>query len=224
MPLFSYTAAEYAAQFQRLLPRGRIWHRGIELVQDSDILALMPTWSRLGARLNDLIADIFPCTSTGLLPEWEATLGLPDPCTGPLGTVQERQAAVCVKFALRGGQSKTYFKQIAEALGSPITITEFKPFVAGDPFGLPLYGESWANAWQITSVQIAVTYFSAGVSVAGEPLRSWGNHVLECTLNAIKPAHTALLFAYATTWWDNGLSIWDAGSSQWDQQTGEPAL
>ena len=222
MALLYYTAAEYAAQFQRLLPRGRIWHRTLQLVQDADILALMPTWSRLGARLNDLIADIFPCSTTGLLPEWEATLGLPDPCTGPLDTVQERQAAVCVKFALRGGQSKTYYKQIAEALGSPIEITEFKPFVAGDLCGTPLYGESWANVWQVTSLQVSITFFSAGVSVAGEPLRNWGNNLLECTLNAIKPAHTVLLFTYAMTWWDSGDSIWDDGNSPWDEATGFP--
>ena len=50
MSLLSFTAAEYARQFQRLLPRGRIWHRGVGRVQDADIEVLMPTWVRLGVR------------------------------------------------------------------------------------------------------------------------------------------------------------------------------
>ena len=223
MSLLSFTAAEYARQFQRLLPRGRIWHRGIGLVQDADIEALMPTWVRLGVRLNDLIAEIFPCTTEELLEEWEATLGLPDPCTGPLDTIQERQLAVCAKFASRGGQSVAYFEAVAEALGSPIQIEQFKPFTAGDYAGQPLYGEGWAHAWQITSVQIAIAYFSAGVSVAGEPLRSWGNALLECTLQAIKPAHTLLIFIYQQTWWDEGASVWDSGESLWDESGTKPS-
>jgi uncharacterized protein YmfQ (DUF2313 family) len=199
MPLLTFTAQDYAAQFQRLLPRGRIWHRGLGLVQDADILTLMPTWSRLQERLNDLIAEIFPCSTVELLPEWEATLGLPDPCTGPLDTIQERQAAVCSKFIARGGQSKTYYEAIAASIGSPITITEFKPFVAGDTVGLPLYGEDWAFTWQINAAQITIYAFSVGVSTAGEPLRTWSNYLLECTMEAIKPAHTVLLFAYYGT-------------------------
>ena len=222
MPLLTFTSQDYATQFQRLLPRGRIWHRALGLVQDADILALMPTWSRLQERLNDLITEIFPCTTDELLPEWEATLGLPDPCVGPLDTIQERQAAVCVKFSLRGGQSKAYYEQIALALGSPITITEYKPFTAGDRAGTPLYGADWADAWKITSTQIAITYFSAGVSVAGEPLRSWGNNLLECTMERIKPAHTVLIFAYVNTWWDEGASIWDNGDSVWDANAMSP--
>jgi uncharacterized protein YmfQ (DUF2313 family) len=217
MPLLNFTAEEYATQFQRLLPRGRIWHRGWGMVQDADILTLMPTWSRLQTRLNDLIAEIFPYTTVELLPEWEATLGLPDPCTGPLDTIQERQDAVCAKLTARGGQSKAYYEGIAASIGAPIQIEEFKPFTAGDRAGLPLNGEDWAFTWKVTSVEIAITAFAASVSAAGEPLRNWGNSLLECTLNAIKPAHTVLLFAYVATLWDQGASIWDGGASTWDQ-------
>ena len=126
MPAPAYTAAEYLWQFQRLLPRGRVWHRGWGKVEAQDLLTLMPTWVRLNGRANDLIADAFPCTTDGLLPEWEATLGLPDPCTGPLDTIQERVAAVCAKFTARGGQSIAYFIAIAESLGYVgVTIDEF---------------------------------------------------------------------------------------------------
>jgi uncharacterized protein YmfQ (DUF2313 family) len=128
MPLLSFSAQDYLAQCQRLLPRGRVWHRGLQMVQDADLLVLMPTWARLQDALNSLIAEIFPCSTGELLPEREATLGLPDPCIGPLDTIEQRQSAVCTKFVARGGQSKSYFIQIAAKLGYTITITELAPF------------------------------------------------------------------------------------------------
>ena len=196
MPLISYSAEDYLAGFQRLLPRGRVWNRGLELIQDFDLLVLMPTWSRLQDALNTLIAEIFPCTTLDLLPEWEETLGLPSQCTGNLGNLQQRQQAVCVKFTARGGQSKAYFISLAETLGYEITITEFAPFRAGiNRAGDPVYGEGWAHVWQIMA-QAPVIYFRAGQSTAGERLRTWGSRLFECTMEEIKPAHTILLFGY----------------------------
>jgi uncharacterized protein YmfQ (DUF2313 family) len=214
----AFGATDYLTQFQRLLPRGRIWHRGWGRVQDADLLTLMPTWSRLHARLNALIGEIFPCSTLELLTEWEATLGLPDPCVGELGSVQQRVRAVCAKFAARGGQSKTYYRQVAAALGFSIEIHEFTPFTAGWPAGLPVYGESWAHTWSITAVADMVWYFSAGISTAGEPLRIWGNRLLECVFERIKPAHTILLFRYVGSLWDSGRAVWDDGLSIWDTE------
>jgi uncharacterized protein YmfQ (DUF2313 family) len=197
MPLPTYSAKEYAYQFQRLLPRGRVWHRGLGMVEDADIEVLMPTWARLQSRLNDLIAEIFPCSTLQLLPEWEASLGLPDPCTGPLPTIQQRIAAVCAKFSARGGQSKDYYIAVAKALGFTITITEFAPFRAGlNRTGDPLNGEAWALTWRINVLDLTVIYFRTGLSTARERLREWSNLLLECVMNAIKPAHTILEFAY----------------------------
>jgi uncharacterized protein YmfQ (DUF2313 family) len=214
----AFGATDYLAQFQRLLPRGRIWHRGWGRVQDADLLTLMPTWSRLHARLNALIGEIFPCSTLELLTEWEATLGLPDPCVGELGSVQQRVRAVCAKFAARGGQSKTYYRQVAAALGFSIEIHEFTPFTAGWEAGLPVYGESWAHTWSITAVAEMIWYFEAGNSTAGEPLRIWGNRLLECVFERIKPAHTILIFRYVGAVWDSGLARWDGGLSIWDTE------
>jgi uncharacterized protein YmfQ (DUF2313 family) len=196
MPLLSFSAQDYLIQFQRLLPRGRVWQRGLEFVQAADLETLMPTWVRLQNALNTLIAQIFPCTTTQLLPEWEETLGIPDDCTGTLGTLQEQQQAVCLKFTARGGQSKAYFINIAQQLGYTITITEFAPFRAGiNRAGDNVYGYGWAFTWQIMATSPMI-YFRAGISDAGDPLRSWGSKLFECTMDAIKPAHTILIFAY----------------------------
>jgi uncharacterized protein YmfQ (DUF2313 family) len=198
MPLPVYSAYDYLTQFQRLLPRGRVWHRGLTLVQDADLLTLMPAWARLQVRLNDLIAEIFPCSTEELLPEWEETLGLPDPCIEPpLTTLQQRQLAVCAKFTARGGQSKEYFIRIAAALGYTITITEFAPFRTGVSYcGQNLYDEQWCYAWRVNVPTTTIIYFLTGISTASDALREWGNKLLECVLQALKPAHTILQFAY----------------------------
>lgn len=215
-----YRPEDYRAQFQQLLPRGRVWHRGIGLVEDADLLTLMPLWTRLQARLNQLIGEIFPCTTGELLPEWEATLGLPDPCTGPVSMQSQRVAAVCSKFAARGGQSRDYFIRVAAELGFEIRIEEYSPFYASqNKAGDPVYDEKWAYAWKVVSHSMPVIYFHAGISTAGDPLAWWGNKLLECVIEALKPAHTEIVFSYTlgSSIWDAGDSIWDTGFSIWDE-------
>lgn len=217
-----YSAEDYLGQFQRLLPRGRIWHRGWGEVQDADLLTLMPVWARLGNRLNDLITQIFPCTTTELLPEWEVSLGLPDPCTGPLPTIQQRTSAVCAKFSARGGQSIAYFEALAAALGFEITIQTFYPFTVGrSRVGDHLFDEKWAYAWQVTASTNQILYFRVGSSTVGDPLATWGNQLLQCVLENYKPANTEVIFAYILdhSIWDQGISIWDGGASIWDENT-----
>jgi uncharacterized protein YmfQ (DUF2313 family) len=186
----AHTATDYFWQFQRLLPRGRVWHRGWGTVEAEHILTLMRTWERLDTRALDVITDTFPCTTNGLLPEWEASLGLPDPCTGPLDTIQERVEAVCAKFRARGGQSVAYFIAIAESLGfDGVTIDEFPPASPTDP------GQVYS--WRVnifTSTQ--TSYFRAGQAAAGDRLATWGSTLLECELERLKPAHTEIIFAY----------------------------
>lgn len=217
--LITPSASDYLWQFQRLLPRGRIWRRGWGWMQAQILLLLMPTWVRLHARTNNLLIDAFPCSTTELLPEWEATLGLPDPCVGAPGTIDQRRAAVCAKFSTRGGQSKQYYEAIAAALGFQIQIVEYTPFYASRQCAGDTCGEAgWAYTWTIIATETTVTYFSADVSFADEFLATWGNVALQCAMEAIKPAHTNLLFNYSlvASLWDDGASIWDAGQSPWD--------
>jgi uncharacterized protein YmfQ (DUF2313 family) len=196
MPLPIATATDYLWQFQRLLPRGRVWQRGWGTVQAADLLTLMPTWARLHTRAGEVIAETFPCSvAAEMLPEWEATLGLPD-CEA-LGTIQQRQAAVCAKFSMRGGQSIQYFIDLAAANGFTITITTYSAFrVDMNRVEDPLYDSAWDYAWMVTSPAETVVYFRTDVSLVEEPLASWGNAQLECLIEKYAPAHTIPMFEY----------------------------
>jgi uncharacterized protein YmfQ (DUF2313 family) len=195
VPIFS--ADDYAAAMANLLPRGRAWPRD----PDTNLMRLMgalaPTYQRNGATAAALVADIFPRTTTALIPEWEETLGLPDPCSPLNPTTEQRRAAILAKFIASGGQSAPYFISVAAALGYTITVTNYSPFRVGiDAVGSPLNGKDWAQTWAIGAGQTTVSYFAVGQSTVGDPLASWGNAILECRLKQIKPAHTILLFQY----------------------------
>jgi uncharacterized protein YmfQ (DUF2313 family) len=158
---------------------------------------LSPTFARHTLANNILLVDAFPATAVELLPEWESTLGLPDPCAGESPTLQGRQQQVVARLTNSGGQSVPYFIAYAQTLGYTVTVTEFAPFRAGQSrAGQPTGTQDWFFTWQINAPLNTITYFRAGQAGADQPLASWGNAVLQCELMAIKPAHTYLNFGY----------------------------
>jgi uncharacterized protein YmfQ (DUF2313 family) len=198
MPSPVYTDADFVAGFQRLLPTGPIWPRDPESVLAQTILPLVKGYTRNAASALGLLADALPVTPVMLLPEWQQTLGLPDPCAGPAATLEISQQQVNARFIASGGQSAAYYIGVAAALGYPITITQFAPFRAGQGrAGQPLYGKDWAFAWQVNAPTFAPEYFRAGSGTAGQPLVVWGNTVLQCELQRLAPAQTILLFNYS---------------------------
>lgn len=175
-----FTAADFLQALQNLLPRGRAWPRDPAALMTALLSGLSPTYARLQARDNELIVEALPSSTDELLPEWESTLGLPDPCAGPNPTLPARQAAVLARFSNNGGQSADFFIAYAALLGYVITITVYSPFVFGDNFGEALYGEAWAFAWTVNA-----------------PVAAETNPVLECEFMRLKPAHTTVSFVYS---------------------------
>ena len=190
------TAADFLAALQSLLPRGRVWPRDSAAVQTKTLAGCAPTYARLTDRANNLITDSFPASTYELLPEWEASLGLPDPCAGEAPTVQQRRAQVISRLTATGGQSIAYFTAVAAALGYAITITQFVPSRFGRAFGRSFGGVAWAFAWQVNAPTFTVSSLQFGGSF-GSPFATWGNNVLQCELETYAPAHTTVLFSYS---------------------------
>ena len=192
------TASDFLAAFQRLMPRGPIWPRDLDATQTQVLSALQPTYVRSTNAANALLVDAFPATAVNLLPEWENTLGLPDPCAGIDPLISDRQAHVVARLTSRGGNmSQDYYTSFAKKLGYDITITQYAPFRAGvSRAGQPAYGEDWAFVWQVNAPSFTINYFCAG-DAAGEPLATWGSTALQCELQRIAPAHTTLIFSYS---------------------------
>lgn len=192
MPVRTLTAADFAIALQRLLPLGGVWPREPGTVQSQVIAALTPAFSRLAARDDHLLVDAFPTSAVELLPEWEATLGLPDPCAGAAPTLEQRQAQVAARIREQGGQSVPYFQAYAARIGAAIEITEFAPSRFGRPFGRAFGGLAWAYAWRVR----ASTIPEPGSGPFAGAYAALGRAVLRCELTRIKPAHTVLQFLF----------------------------
>lgn len=192
------TAADYLEQLKALLPPGQAFPREAGTTLHDLLDGMSIELARVDARGNALPLEANPSSTVELLTDWERVAGLPDKCSGTLEeTIQGRKQALLAKLTSTGGQSIAYFTELAAALGYEVTIEEFRPFRAGlSRAGDALTNGAWVFTWRVRAAATAIISFRAGMSVAGERLRTWGNDTLECKINQLKPAHTVALFAY----------------------------
>ena len=94
MPRVAADRAAFAALLSALLPSGDAWPTEPDSVQQQALRALAAGFAVLHARANVLVDEAFPASTSELLPEWEASLGLPDACSPAEQTVLMRQQAV----------------------------------------------------------------------------------------------------------------------------------
>lgn len=197
--LTPWTTEDFADSFQRHMPTGPVWPRDPDTTQRAAVEALMPTYVRSWAVACDIPAETLPASATFLLPEWEASLGLPDPCAGPDQSIEQRQAHVVARLTAQDGPSIPSLTAFAAALGYTITIEEFAPARADVTCADdPCYEPEWAFVWRIHAPTTTLEYASADVSFADDPLLTFGNAVLECELQRLAPAHTILQFVYGS--------------------------
>lgn len=192
------TPEDYADALRKLLPPGPAMQFDGATVIEAVLLALGDSYNAVHDRSCVLLQEMVPYTTIEMLPDWERVAGLPDDCAPVTSTVEARRSALLARLGSQGGQSRAFYIALAASLGYEITITEFNPFVAGGTVGAPLSNDGWTFYWKVTAVTQTVFAFKAGLGAAGEPLRDWGNDILECVLNKWKPAHTVIIFDYGT--------------------------
>lgn len=192
------TVAGYIELLAALLPPGVAWRSEDGSTMDDLLGAMAEEFARVDGRADDLHDEADPRTTVELLADWERIAGLPDTClAGATQTMQERRAALVGRLTARGGQSRQFFIDLAASLGYTVTITEFRPFRAGiSTAGDALTNGDWIFAWRVNAPETTIVSFRAGLSAAGEPLRTWGNTRLECAIERLAPAHTIVLFGY----------------------------
>jgi uncharacterized protein YmfQ (DUF2313 family) len=138
-------------------------------------------------------------SAADLLLDWERVAGLPDTCTvtaSAAPTPGQRRDALLARITGQGGQTREYFVALAAGLGFDISISEPAPHDVADDVEHPVYDERWRFAWYVHTAAVTVRAFGSDDTV-DDPLAVWGNTPLECVIRRFKPAHTAVLFAYA---------------------------
>ncbi|WP_392563194.1 DUF2313 domain-containing protein (plasmid) [Orbus sturtevantii] len=192
-----YSQDEYAMALKQLMPKGIIWGDR-NSIQYRLLMSIAKSFQRIDDEAINLITSAFPGSSITFLDEWEKSLGLPDSCSfGEKQTYQDRLLAVFLKFISIGGQSKSYFTELASALSKVIKIKEFRQARCGlSRAGDRIYGEEWPFVWQVLGLNDNRQFAKAGMSRCGDPLMTHGNSTIECRLDKYSPSHTILQFIY----------------------------
>lgn len=200
LDLWRQDADAYARSLMRLMPTGAAWpdHSDMGSVVGLLLTGFSQEMERLNGRVCDLLTEANPGTATELLTDWEADLGLPDPCVTSAQTTAERRTAALTKLTSPGGGDLAFFIGLAAQLGYVVTIDEFASAGEATAAGISFSGDEWAFIWRVNvPVSTGIRYFRAGDASAGDPLETWGDELLECRFNQYKPAHTLVVFAYA---------------------------
>jgi uncharacterized protein YmfQ (DUF2313 family) len=173
-----YEIEDYVAAALALLPRGRIWTTDADSAQAKLFRGLCRGIARIDGVAGGLLAASVPGQVGPMLPEWEASLGLPDPCIGPDPDFSQRARQVRTRFTDTGGLSAARYIGFAASLGFEITITTYAPFRAG----LSRAGDALADD---------AAYFLWGVTIVSAT-GEFSSDVLLCELERIKPAETSV--------------------------------
>lgn len=191
---------DYLRQLQSLLPPGPAWPKDDDAALTKLLGAIAAELARLDAGAGAVIDESDPRGALAMLSDWERVCGLPDTCaSGVATTLQERRAAVVAKLTAQGGASRAYFLALAAAMGYPVEIEEFRPFLAGvNRCGEQLGGApAVRHQWRVRVSGPRYTAFRTGASQAGDLLGKLDRAAdLECKINRLKPAHTRLIFSY----------------------------
>lgn len=178
----TFSPDQYSQAARNLLPRGRAWNRqdGSNQALFCDALGLI--YAQQDADCLQMLKDFFPATAGEGLTEWNASLGLPDPCLGTPSNQTTNQQQIVAKLIATGGQSVAYYIELAAAIGFDITITEFSPSNPGTdaPLGLIVHPQDWAYTWR--------------VNILNEDTAP-NSSQLVCLLDRYKPAHTQFYIA-----------------------------
>ena len=190
-------AERYEQQLASLVPRGRIWPTEPGSKLRALLRVLAEGLVRVHLRALALIEEADVRTTVELLPDWERVLGLPEDCAPAGQTFAERRDAAVAKFNRIGGASRGYFTALALELGFVITIREYGPDDVQDPVPpIVVDSEEWAHTWEVTAPEFTLRVARVNELVVQEPLRSWGNEVLECFFAKLKPAQSQVIHVY----------------------------
>ena len=175
----SHTSPQWLQALRKLLPRGALWNFPVGGMLEALLLAIDDGLNAAEADVENILVESDPRTTTMLLPDWEATCGLPDGCIPGGGSTAQRRLAVVGRLVATGGASKDYFINLAATYGYTITIDE--PAL---------------HTWRVISPLASGLVYSTCNGTCDDQLQTYGNQQLECFINRLKPAHTVAEFEY----------------------------
>lgn len=193
-------AEYYYRSLQKHLPQGAAWPSDDDTPLNKLLLGLAQELARIDTRGHDLLREADPRTTYEMLSDWETAAGLPEECWLNFATdlTETRRTALLMRVLQEGGQSKAYFLKIAAILGYPnATITErvAASCTSSCAGSLNTATAGWPFVWQLNLPATLITVATCTGSCQSV-LREWGDDILECVMNRLKPAQTHIVFSY----------------------------
>lgn len=200
------TADDYRQQLYALLPQGIVW----TTAPISNLQRLLAGMAREPARIDEraeaLLAEADPRQALETFEEWEDSYGLPSACAPAEQSMADRRAALIGRIIGRGGMTAQDYLDLAEGLGyAGAQVQEFREATVevdtptghtGAVIGDDINGADWDLTWRVLLPNGVIRESVIDEAVIGDPLRSWGDELIECSLRHSAPSWLILQIGY----------------------------
>jgi len=202
----SLTVDDYRAQLAALAPPGMAWPTDPESRWQKLLAGLAQEFARVDSRAGQLLIEADPRQALYLFDEWEASYGLPGDCAPADQSQADRVVALIGRIIGQGGMRAADYIALAEGLGYPGTkIIEPREATVevetatghtGAVIGDDMNGQDWESTWTAQIPNGVVRESVIDEAIIGDPLRSWGDELVECALRGARPAWLILQVGY----------------------------
>lgn len=200
------TANEYRQQLFALLPQGIVWNAEPTSTLQRLLGGQAVEFGRVDERAGALLIEADPRQALYTFEEWEASYGLPSACAPASQSMADRKAALIGRILGRGGMTAQDYLDLAEGLGyAGAQVLEFREATVevetptghtGAVIGDDINGADWDLTWRVLLPNGVVRESVVEEAVIGDPLRSWGDELIECSLRHAAPSWLILQVGY----------------------------
>ncbi|HTN31090.1 MAG TPA: putative phage tail protein [Pseudomonas sp.] len=200
------TADDYRQQLFALLPPGVLWSADPGSMLQRLLAGQAREFARIDERALALLGEVDPRQARHTFEEWEASHGLPSTCAPAEQSMADRRAALIGRIVGRGGMTAQDYLDLAEGLGYVgAQVLEFREATvevdtpvghSGAVIGDDMLAEDWDLTWRVLLPSGVVRESVIDESVIGDPLRSWGDELIECSLRSAAPSWLILQIGY----------------------------
>ncbi|MCE8004213.1 YmfQ family protein [Billgrantia ethanolica] len=200
------TADDYRGLLFSLLPPGVVWPTEPDSTLHRLQLGQAQEFARVDERGQALLVESDPRQALYLFEEWEASYGLPSRCAPADQSRADRRVALIGRIVGRGGMRAVDYIELAEGLGyAGVEVLEFREATVevdtptghtGAVIGDDINGEDWELTWRVMLPSGVVRESVIDESQIGDPLRSWGDDLVECVLREAAPSWLILQVGY----------------------------
>ena len=163
-------AIQYTEVLKKLLSPGKLWRDLTLFGQDIYLmlLAIAQEFERTDAEIEQLALENLPATSSELLADWEAFVGIPDDCVPVLGTQGERQLNAMTRLVSEDILTEAELIQQAAVLGYDIEVITHLVPVCGPLVCGETIAQSTERFWIIIRVNGVTGGARVGAMVCGD--------------------------------------------------------